>query len=126
MPPAALKSVSGSGYELTQPYFPYPGTQTVTVPVRSRGELLANGVVVRFTCEANGWQMMPPEVVDLASKLESGAGYVSLECFRRVTVTSVAGLVAAVTRSEPGIRPQLVQQNVDRCLGQHDQLQQEC
>ena len=121
VPPAALKPVSGSCYELTQPHFPYPGTQTVSVPVRSRGELLANGVAVRFSCEASGWQMMLAEVGHLASQLESGAGYVSPDCLRRVT--SVARLVAAVTRSEPGLCPQLGQV-ISGLLGVADRFSQ--
>ena len=68
--------MSGSSYELAQPHFPYPGTQvffkiyfsslffsniilpqTVRVPAQARGELLAYGLGVRFTCEASGWQV---------------------------------------------------------------------
>ena len=49
--------------------------------------------------------MMLAECGHLASQLESGAGYVSPDCLRRVA--SIGQLVAALTRTEPALCPQL-------------------
>ena len=105
VPQAALRPVSGATYELTRPHFPYPGTQTVCVPARAPAQLLPSRVAVRFTCPQSAWQMMLAECGHLASQLESGAGYVSPDCLRRVA--SIGQLVAALTRTEPALCPQL-------------------
>ena len=45
--PQSLRPVSGSSFELLRHHFPYPGTQTVSAPPNTRGDLLPNGVAIR-------------------------------------------------------------------------------
>ena len=107
VPQSSLRPVSGASYQLSRQHFPYPGTQTVCVPSGTMGELLSSGMAVRFAGNYNGWQIMLAEIGHLASQLESGAGYVSPDCLKKVT--SIGKLVASVTRSDPSLWPQLGQ-----------------
>ena len=68
---------------------------------------MSSGMAVRFAGNYNGWQIMLAEIGHLASQLESGAGYVSPDCLKKVT--SIGKLVASVTRSDPSLWPQLGQ-----------------
>ena len=58
-------------------------------------------------CDQNGWQIMLSEIGHLCSQLESGAGYVSQECLRKVT--NIAQLVSSVLQSDPGLWSSLSQ-----------------
>ena len=107
LPQNGLKSLGDGRYELTRVHYPYPGTHTVCVPARTHGHLLANGVTVKFDTEQNGWQIMLAEIGHLSSQLESGAGYVSSDCLKKVT--RIAGVIAAVSSCDPALCSQLDQ-----------------
>ena len=69
-------------------------------------------MAIRFTSDQNGWQIMLAEIGHLASQMETGAGNVSSDCVRRVTM--VGQLVSAVVRSDPSIWSQLAQVGINQ------------
>eukprot|EP00090_Calanus_glacialis_P005097 TRINITY_DN13917_c0_g1_i1.p1 TRINITY_DN13917_c0_g1~~TRINITY_DN13917_c0_g1_i1.p1 ORF type:complete len:1697 (-),score=641.63 TRINITY_DN13917_c0_g1_i1:67-5157(-) len=106
IPQSILRSVP-SGLELTQPYFPYTGTESVCIPPGSVGTVLPNGVTVRWSAPQNGWQLLLAEIGHLASQVTSGASSVLPACLERVTNSAL--LVAAVLSSDSSLAPQLHQ-----------------
>jgi len=106
IPRSILKTVS-TGLELTKPYFPYSGTESVCIPSGTKGAILPNGVTVRWDSFQNGWQLLLAEIGHLASQISSGVGSVLPACLERVTNTAL--LVAAVLDSNPTVAPQLQQ-----------------
>ena len=107
--PSSARSLGSSTVELTEAYYPYPGTRSVCLPAGTRGSMSQSGTSVTWrpdsTC--NGWQMMLADCGHLASQATSGAGGISLACLTRVT--SSAQLVAAVLATDPSLAPQLSQ-----------------
>ena len=106
VPQSILRSVP-AGLELTQPHYPYTGTESVCIPPGSLGTTLPNGVTVRWAAPQNGWQLLLAEIGHLASQVTSGTGSVLPACLERVT--NCALLVAAVLGTDSSLGPQLQQ-----------------
>jgi len=106
IPQSILRSVP-AGLELTQPYFPYIGTESVCIPASSVGTILPNGVTIRWDAPQNGWQLLLAEIGHLASQVISGTGSVLPACLERVTNSAL--LVAAVLSTDSSLAPQLHQ-----------------
>eukprot|EP00092_Neocalanus_flemingeri_P011668 GFUD01012572.1.p1 GENE.GFUD01012572.1~~GFUD01012572.1.p1 ORF type:complete len:1697 (+),score=556.35 GFUD01012572.1:89-5179(+) len=106
IPQSMLRS-DPAGLQLTQPYYPYMGTESVCIPAGSVGTVLPNGITVRWAAPQNGWQLLLAEIGHLASQVTSGAGSVLPVCLEKVT--NAALLVAAILSSDTTLAPQLQQ-----------------